>query len=646
MAAHDITRLQEFHREPEKPQEGMMVLADGTDWNPGSGAGFYGYRGGAWVLMEAGAPYEPSVFQVDTVTALTALDPKTLVNGQAVHVLGRNAKNDKGGGTFIWDSSSTTTEDGGTIFQPVTAGTGRWFRLENGFLDPRWFGAYFDGTTDDFAAWALMRDVVNATGKSMHLPEGRTVLSQQVVFTVPIVMIGAGREKTYIRWTASALSVGIQSAVVNPTSQIIVEKLTFERSGAAHGVSGTAFKVNGRIMVGSLLQQVVLHQVTAKGASTTGQSFAVGFDLSEVYGASCQALGYRGTFDGTDATSNKGTGLVYRAAPKADGGNAFGLHLYDSQMWRANICVDVTEAEGTKVDLFEFVAVNTGIKWRPETPGVNQPGVTVSMGHINAYVTGVDFLDASQAEVSGLNIYRRPETTTQPFASIRAKGCAFLRISDNNFTDTGDTKTAVHIELIDTRDTAIGANVFQTGVTGIHVDDASRDITIAPQRFQEGILTNNILNEGAKVVFPGAKSTVKLSASQSIAASTGIALSWGLEVDTNQNDMWARGQPTRLVAPTDGYYRVGYDIAWDGAAGGTRQVVVQKATPPRAPATATPGARALTVGSAAGNWQSSATAPVFMAAGDYVVIEVFQSTTRSLDILSSSNATLEWIGVW
>lgn len=43
--------LPELHNAPSKPREGMVVLADGTDWNPGSGAGFYGYRGAAWVLL-------------------------------------------------------------------------------------------------------------------------------------------------------------------------------------------------------------------------------------------------------------------------------------------------------------------------------------------------------------------------------------------------------------------------------------------------------------------------------------------------------------------------------------------------------------------------------------------------------------------
>lgn len=33
---------------PSKPRDGDFRLADGTSWNPGSGAGFYGYNGGAW----------------------------------------------------------------------------------------------------------------------------------------------------------------------------------------------------------------------------------------------------------------------------------------------------------------------------------------------------------------------------------------------------------------------------------------------------------------------------------------------------------------------------------------------------------------------------------------------------------------------
>ena len=44
-------QLIELNAEPVRPRTGMIVLADGTNWDPGDGAGFYGYRGAAWVKL-------------------------------------------------------------------------------------------------------------------------------------------------------------------------------------------------------------------------------------------------------------------------------------------------------------------------------------------------------------------------------------------------------------------------------------------------------------------------------------------------------------------------------------------------------------------------------------------------------------------
>ena len=44
-------QLSVLHKEPARLQDGLIVLADGTDWNPGSGAGFYGYSAGAWRFL-------------------------------------------------------------------------------------------------------------------------------------------------------------------------------------------------------------------------------------------------------------------------------------------------------------------------------------------------------------------------------------------------------------------------------------------------------------------------------------------------------------------------------------------------------------------------------------------------------------------
>lgn len=44
-------RFVTLHAEPERYDEGDVVLADGTDWNPGSGNGLYARLGGAWVKL-------------------------------------------------------------------------------------------------------------------------------------------------------------------------------------------------------------------------------------------------------------------------------------------------------------------------------------------------------------------------------------------------------------------------------------------------------------------------------------------------------------------------------------------------------------------------------------------------------------------
>lgn len=45
---YDQLKLKILNVAPAKPREGWVVLADGTHWNPGSGAGMYRYQGGAW----------------------------------------------------------------------------------------------------------------------------------------------------------------------------------------------------------------------------------------------------------------------------------------------------------------------------------------------------------------------------------------------------------------------------------------------------------------------------------------------------------------------------------------------------------------------------------------------------------------------
>lgn len=40
-----------LHKAPDKPKDGMVILADGTNFDPGSGAGYYGFRAGSWRFL-------------------------------------------------------------------------------------------------------------------------------------------------------------------------------------------------------------------------------------------------------------------------------------------------------------------------------------------------------------------------------------------------------------------------------------------------------------------------------------------------------------------------------------------------------------------------------------------------------------------
>lgn len=47
----DTVLLKQWNAEPDKLYNGLVAYADGTNWNPGSGEGFYGYYDAAWHFL-------------------------------------------------------------------------------------------------------------------------------------------------------------------------------------------------------------------------------------------------------------------------------------------------------------------------------------------------------------------------------------------------------------------------------------------------------------------------------------------------------------------------------------------------------------------------------------------------------------------
>lgn len=84
-----------------------------------------------------------------TIATIAELKLRKGVTGSNVVVSGYYTAGDGGGGQFYWDSTSTATDNGGTIFQVTSVTTGRWIRNYSSDIDIRCFGAKIDATTDN-----------------------------------------------------------------------------------------------------------------------------------------------------------------------------------------------------------------------------------------------------------------------------------------------------------------------------------------------------------------------------------------------------------------------------------------------------------------------------------------------------------------
>lgn len=92
-----------------------------------------------------------NVISVATMAALRGTVVAGLPDGSYVIIAGFYAKGDGGGGTFVYSTSSSATDNGGTIIAP-NVGSGRFIRVYEGAINIRWFGAKGDGVTNDTSA--------------------------------------------------------------------------------------------------------------------------------------------------------------------------------------------------------------------------------------------------------------------------------------------------------------------------------------------------------------------------------------------------------------------------------------------------------------------------------------------------------------
>lgn len=132
-AALNSLELRTVHAEPAKPREGMIVEADGTDWDPGDGAGQYSFRGGVWVRQHSAGDTFTLAADITDEGALAYLDEVDLAHMadlQQNRVIGRNTS-----GTGVPEALSIETVLawlGNTRGQVLRRGSSVWEALALG----------------------------------------------------------------------------------------------------------------------------------------------------------------------------------------------------------------------------------------------------------------------------------------------------------------------------------------------------------------------------------------------------------------------------------------------------------------------------------------------------------------------------------
>ena len=115
---------------------------------------------------------------------------KALADAAALSVvaLGYRTIGDGAGGTFRWLAGATGGDDGETVDGNVAYTTGRWKRIIEGDINPKWWGCYGNNSDDDKPYMDNALTYAASVSKALILTNGTYYLSTTVDFqSVPVI---------------------------------------------------------------------------------------------------------------------------------------------------------------------------------------------------------------------------------------------------------------------------------------------------------------------------------------------------------------------------------------------------------------------------------------------------------------------------
>jgi hypothetical protein len=173
-----------------------MILTDGegaTIFDPATVEGTT-----IWSIDNVGDDLQ-AVSTVATIAELKSIPIATIDAGSAVFV-------QSPAGVFLWDEANSESSDNGVVIAPNdVVNLGRWVRMFDGGVNPRWWGAAGDSLTDDTAAFISAKDYANSHNCQIVLDYGVFYLATDpgLLVTEPQVVMNAAA----IKWSGYALNI-------------------------------------------------------------------------------------------------------------------------------------------------------------------------------------------------------------------------------------------------------------------------------------------------------------------------------------------------------------------------------------------------------------------------------------------------------
>lgn len=285
------------------PAQAVTVLQNGTGAATFNTAGVTSYVIGQPVTFTGGTTFNPLPIQA-SVTTIALLRSYTVTpsipNGAAVQVTGYYAPNDGGGGVYVWNSTSTATDNGGNVIQPTGVSTGRWILQYSGALNVRSFGAKGDSQADDTSAiQTAINYVQTAGGGTIFIPAGTYKLTATISITANRVrligeQVGQSLSSgTTLKQTSSTTDIISISAPSQALTGVSVQNLNLVGNSGGSTGSGIHVSSSAHTISGLYIDNVSALQCAQHGLFCEASSNFI----------------FNGTVSNCSFTSNNGDGV-------------------------------------------------------------------------------------------------------------------------------------------------------------------------------------------------------------------------------------------------------------------------------------------------------------------------------------------------